>query len=163
MAPVGEILEDSVQRRADQPGAIVIRNNFDTFRKYGGIQNLDACFERLQHFGRVVAFAHVHDPKNNIILAVLPDDALHRQVAHGNFGDVLDEHGCAAVGGDDDIFDFIGGTKHADPANQILLRTLCHIAAAHIGVAPAQRIGELLQTRCRSNASSPDQDSPHKF
>ena len=141
----GEIFKDRVQGRADQPGAVIVRNDFDAFGQNGGVQHFNLGLERLEHHGRIVAFVHVHDAENNVVVLVLSGDALDRQIAEGDIRDVFDQNRRAIVGGDDDVLDFIGGVKHADAANEVLLRTLRDFAAADIGVAAAQRGVKLLQ------------------
>ena len=43
------------------------------------LRSCDLRLERLQHFGRVLAFAHEHDAGDDVVVLVLPDDAFDRQ------------------------------------------------------------------------------------
>ena len=141
----GEVFEYRVKCCIDQPRAIVKRYDLDAIRQNGAIEQLNFCLYPFEHVRGIFPFPHQHNPGNDVITVILTDDAFARNVADCDTGHVADVDRHAAMGGEDDVANIIRRAKQADAADQILLRALCHFAAADIGVAAAERGVKLLQ------------------
>ncbi len=84
-----QVFENGLERRIDQPGAIVKRNDLDTFRQNRTIQHPHAVFHASEHEGWILPFAHENDPGDNVVSRILPNNPLSRYGADPHVGNVL--------------------------------------------------------------------------
>ncbi len=98
-----------------------------------------------EHVGRILALAHQHHAEHRIVIAVLADQALPWQAGIGDAGQVAHQDRRAPALLHHHVADVGGRTHQAHAADQELLLPAFHVAAACIGAALFQRLGELTQ------------------
>ena len=145
-APSSRLWNTVVERLVDEPGAVVERHDLHALRQDDAFSCVDALLHRLQHDRRVLALAHQHDALDDVVVVVLPDDALARHGADVDRARCrLTSIGVPLVLGDDDVADVVRRAQQADAADQELLLALLDVAAAGVRVAAAERGEQLLQ------------------
>ena len=108
------------------------------------VQLLDPRLDRLQHLGRILAFAHEDDAGDDFVVIVHPYRALPRNRADIDGGNIADQQGRPAVLSQNDVADVVGGAQQADAADQILLIALLQVTAARVRISLPQRREDLL-------------------
>jgi len=129
----------------DEPGAIIERDNLHTLRQHRAIERRDFLFEGDQYFGRILAFAHQHNPGHCLIVFILAHDALARHRAHADLCQVFHQQGRAVTLGHDHMANIVARAQQANAPDQILLCPLLHIAPPSVHIAPPKRSEKLLQ------------------
>ncbi len=140
-----QVAEHGVQGLVDQRGAIVVRHDLHALGQDLVVQQVDPLLQRLQHQRRVLALAHHHDARDDVVLVVLAHQALRRRAADPHVGDILDKDGGAVVLGHHHVGDIGRGTEAAQRAQQELLPAVRHGAAAGVGIGALQRGEQLRQ------------------
>ena len=108
------------------------------------VELLDFFFHRFEDHAGVLTLAHDDDASHHVVFVILTDDAQTRHGADGHLGHIAHQNRCGVARGHHDTADVIGRLQQADAANGELLRTLCHVAAAGVGIAAAHGFLQVL-------------------
>ena len=141
-----QVLEDRVQRRVDQPGAVVVRH--DAARPSAGSLAFSAATRSLTAASTSDGFSPLRISTMPVTISSsssCPTRPWRGTAPIVDVGDVADQQRRAAVLGDDDVADVVARAQQADAANQVLLFALLEVAAAGVRVAAAERREDLLQ------------------
>src|SRR5678815_247454 len=134
-----------MQRRIDQPRAIVERNDLNAFRQHAGIESVNFRLDGIKYARRILAFSHQDHACNDVVIAVLCGKALARYSADFHGADILNKHGRSVTLGNYDVADIVSGLKQADPANQILLFAFLNVTSAGVCTTPVEAREQLLK------------------
>ena len=130
-------------RRVDQIGAVIDRDDLDRLRQAAG-DLLEALLDVLDHVERIDAEALQHDAAGHLALAVQFGDAAPLVRPQLDARDVAQQHRRSVAGLQHDVAEVVDALQVALAADDIFELGEFDGAAADIGVAGADRIAHLL-------------------
>ena len=140
-----ERLGHGVDRLLYQIGAVIKRNQLDTFRQCF-LNRGKLFFDRFDHIATARPFQHQHDSGDGFAFTVRGHRALPQLRADFHLRHITDvNRRVLAASADDDVLDVAHVFHQSEPAHDILLGLMFDEVAARVGVVFFQRLEDLLQ------------------
>ena len=106
-----------MQRGIDEPGAVVVRDDFDALRQNVLVQFLDLCFDARQT-SEGFSPLRIRMMPLTISSFIRPDHALALRIAAFTAARSLTRSGVPLTLADDDVADVVGRAQQADAADE---------------------------------------------